>query len=100
MTLKGASNENYYKVRFTVLQIEPIGGICAFKIGSLHQLGNKDRVVCNFVYAPQGVDLGEGGSSERNDKGLSQGMKCGCKAVPLLRCKICGKAQYKFKILT
>ena len=63
-----------------------IGRICAFQIGSLHQLGNQDMAAL-VLYAPQGVNLRGGGfSSQRNDtvKGLSQGVKCYCKA-PLIR---------------
>ena len=63
-----------------------IGGICAFQIGSPHQLGNQDMAAL-VLYAPQGVDLREGGSSsQRNDtvKGLSQGITRDCKAPLIL----------------
>ena len=44
-----------------------IGGTYAFQIGSLCQLGNQDMAAL-VLYAPQGVDLREGGSfSQRND---------------------------------
>ena len=33
-----------------------IGGMCAFQIGSLRQLGNQDMAAL-VLYAPQGVDL-------------------------------------------
>ena len=46
-----------------------IGGICAFQIGSLHQLGNQDNHMAALVlYAPQGVDL-RGGAPH---KGMTQ----------------------------
>ena len=75
------------------------GRICAFWIGSPCWLGNHDMAACD-LYAPQGVDLGGGGSSsQRNDtvNGLSWGGTCNCKA-PLMRWKICGRALYKWDI--
>ena len=71
--------------KMSTWQMMAIGRICAFQIGSLHQLGNQDMAAL-VLYAPQGVDLrGGGSSSERNDtvKGLSQGVKFYCKA-PLI----------------
>ena len=48
--------------KVSMWQMMMIGGIYAFKIGSLCQLGNQDMAAL-VLYAPQGVDLGGGGSS-------------------------------------
>ena len=48
--------------KMSTWQMMVIGGICAFQIGSLHQLGNQDMAAL-VLYAPQGVDWWGGGSS-------------------------------------
>ena len=55
--------------KMSTWQMMVIGGICAFQIGSLCQLGNQDMAAL-VLYAPQGVDLRGGGAPPH--KGMTQ----------------------------